>query len=146
MTDAQVAEVVRERVRRFVEEAPMTAAQAATVILDGVKAERWRILVGEDAKKIDAKVRETLGASLRHRFLPEIRGRSRLEDRALTCPTLSPSNGRRRQPCPRSPRRRGCRLPGDDGPRPRTRTDARQARRGLREAAPHARRDRAGPA
>ena len=37
----------------------MTAAQAATVILDGVKADRWRILVGEDAKKIDAKVRET---------------------------------------------------------------------------------------
>jgi NAD(P)-dependent dehydrogenase (short-subunit alcohol dehydrogenase family) len=59
MTDAQVAEVVRERVRRFVEEAPMTAAQAATVILDGVKADRWRILVGEDAKKIDEKVRQT---------------------------------------------------------------------------------------
>ncbi len=33
-------------------------AQAATVILDGVKADRWRILVGEDAKKIDARVRE----------------------------------------------------------------------------------------
>ena len=59
MSDAQVEQVVRERVRRFVEEAPMTAAQAATVILDGVKADRWRILVGEDAKKIDAKVRET---------------------------------------------------------------------------------------
>ena len=37
----------------------MTAAQAATVILDGVKADRWRILVGEDARKIDEMVRQT---------------------------------------------------------------------------------------
>ncbi|HSI02424.1 MAG TPA: SDR family NAD(P)-dependent oxidoreductase [Reyranella sp.] len=59
MTDGEVEQVVRERVRRFVEEAPMTAAQAATVILDGVKAERWRILVGEDAKKIDEWVRRS---------------------------------------------------------------------------------------
>src|SRR5258706_107601 len=58
MSDAQVEQVVRERVRRFVEEAPMTAAQAATVILDGVKADRWRILVGEDARKIDERVRQ----------------------------------------------------------------------------------------
>jgi len=58
MSDAQIEQAVRERVRRFVEEAPMTAAQAATVILDGVKADRWRILVGEDAKKIDERVRQ----------------------------------------------------------------------------------------
>ena len=37
----------------------MTAAEAATVILDGVKAERWRILVGEDARRIDELVRQT---------------------------------------------------------------------------------------
>ena len=43
--------------RRFREEAPMTAAAAATVILDGVKAERWRILVGDDANALDAMVR-----------------------------------------------------------------------------------------
>ncbi len=58
MSDADVEKSVRERIRRFVEEAPMTAAQAATVILDGVKEDRWRILVGEDAKKIDARVRQ----------------------------------------------------------------------------------------
>ena len=58
MSDADVEKVARERIRRFVEEAPMTAAQAATVILDGVKADRWRILVGEDAKKIDERVRQ----------------------------------------------------------------------------------------
>jgi len=59
MSDADVEKVARERIRKFLEEAPMTAAQAATVILDGVKADRWRILVGEDAKKIDERVRQS---------------------------------------------------------------------------------------
>ena len=36
----------------------MTAAAAATVILDGVKADRWRILVGDDAHQLDERVRE----------------------------------------------------------------------------------------
>jgi hypothetical protein len=59
MTDADIEEAVRERARRFLAEAPMTAAQAATVILDGVKEDRWRILVGEDAHKIDEWVRRS---------------------------------------------------------------------------------------
>ena len=33
------------------------AAQAATIILDGVRAGTWRILIGEDAKMIDERVR-----------------------------------------------------------------------------------------
>jgi len=37
--------------------APTTAAQAATIILDGVKADRWRILVGDDAVQLDEAVR-----------------------------------------------------------------------------------------
>jgi NAD(P)-dependent dehydrogenase (short-subunit alcohol dehydrogenase family) len=41
----------------FQDLAPMTAADAATVILDGVKGERWRILVGDDAHALDAAVR-----------------------------------------------------------------------------------------
>ena len=36
----------------------MTAASATTVILDSVKAERWRILVGDDARRIDELVRQ----------------------------------------------------------------------------------------
>ena len=59
MTEADIEEAVRERARRFLAEAPMTAVQAATVILDGVKADRWRILVGEDAHKIDEWVRRS---------------------------------------------------------------------------------------
>ena len=59
LSDAEVENAIRERARKFVEQAPMSAAQAATVILDGVKEDRWRILVGEDAKKIDEWVRRT---------------------------------------------------------------------------------------
>jgi NAD(P)-dependent dehydrogenase (short-subunit alcohol dehydrogenase family) len=47
-----------ERLRRFAEEAPTSAAAAATIILDGVKAERWRILVGKDAERLDERVRQ----------------------------------------------------------------------------------------
>lgn len=55
--DAAIAAMVAERARSFLEDAPMTAAQAAKVILDGVKAERWRILVGDDAHMLDEWVR-----------------------------------------------------------------------------------------
>jgi hypothetical protein len=41
----------------FRDKAPLSAAEAATVILDGVRSGTWRILVGEDAKKLDAAVR-----------------------------------------------------------------------------------------
>jgi len=41
----------------FRDKAPVSAAEAATIILDGVRSGAWRILVGEDAKKIDAVVR-----------------------------------------------------------------------------------------
>jgi NAD(P)-dependent dehydrogenase (short-subunit alcohol dehydrogenase family) len=37
--------------------APTTAAEAAAVILDGVRSGAWRILVGADAKKLDEFVR-----------------------------------------------------------------------------------------
>src|SRR5436190_5188515 len=57
MSDEDIQKIVAERERRFREEAPTSAAAAATIILDGVKAERWRILVGEDAKGIDELVR-----------------------------------------------------------------------------------------
>ena len=41
----------------FRDKAPVSAAQAATIILDGVRAGSWRILIGEDARMIDAAVR-----------------------------------------------------------------------------------------
>jgi NAD(P)-dependent dehydrogenase (short-subunit alcohol dehydrogenase family) len=41
----------------FRDAAPVSAAQAATIILDGVRAGKWRILVGDDAHELDEKVR-----------------------------------------------------------------------------------------
>ena len=41
----------------FESDAPTTAAQAAKIILDGVRAKRWRILVGHDAQVLDRLVR-----------------------------------------------------------------------------------------
>jgi NAD(P)-dependent dehydrogenase (short-subunit alcohol dehydrogenase family) len=59
LSDDDIRNLVAERARRFYEEAPTTAAAAATIILDGVKGDRWRILVGEDAGRIDESVRQS---------------------------------------------------------------------------------------
>jgi NAD(P)-dependent dehydrogenase (short-subunit alcohol dehydrogenase family) len=59
MSDEDIQAAVAERARSFREDAPMTAAQAAKIILDGVKGERWRILVGDDAHHLDERVRQT---------------------------------------------------------------------------------------
>ncbi|HEV2334744.1 MAG TPA: SDR family NAD(P)-dependent oxidoreductase [Stellaceae bacterium] len=59
MSDEDLQKIAAERERRFREEAPTSAAAAATIILDGVKAERWRILVGADAERIDELVRRS---------------------------------------------------------------------------------------
>jgi len=42
----------------FRDDAPTTAADAAGVILDGVRQEKWRILIGDDAHVLDRLVRE----------------------------------------------------------------------------------------
>ena len=59
MSDDDVQKIALDRARSFHDEAPTTAAQAAKIILDGVKAEHWRILVGDDAHVIDERVRKT---------------------------------------------------------------------------------------
>jgi len=58
-SDDDIRAFVKLQETRFRDEAPTSAAEAATIILDGVKAEKWRILVGEDAKFLDARVRAT---------------------------------------------------------------------------------------
>jgi NAD(P)-dependent dehydrogenase (short-subunit alcohol dehydrogenase family) len=59
LSDDQIRKTIAERERRFTEEAPTSAAEAAKIILDGVKADQWRILVGDDAHKIDERVRRS---------------------------------------------------------------------------------------
>jgi NAD(P)-dependent dehydrogenase (short-subunit alcohol dehydrogenase family) len=41
----------------FFDSAPLSAAAAATVILDGVRSGAWRVLVGDDARRLDSYVR-----------------------------------------------------------------------------------------
>jgi len=55
--DFETAELYKEVSTMFRELAPMTAAEASAVILEGVRAGRWRILVGDDAHALDAAVR-----------------------------------------------------------------------------------------
>ena len=58
VTAEEVTAFLEERARSFEEDAPTTASEAAKIILDGVKAETWRILVGDDAHLLDRMVRE----------------------------------------------------------------------------------------
>ena len=55
----QIRMFMQQRAEQFRDDAPMTAAEAAHVILEGVREERWRILVGKDAEVLDHLVRET---------------------------------------------------------------------------------------
>ena len=53
----EVDAAVQEVENAFRNTAPTTSAQAATIILDGVRDRRWRILVGDDAVLLDERVR-----------------------------------------------------------------------------------------
>jgi NAD(P)-dependent dehydrogenase (short-subunit alcohol dehydrogenase family) len=57
-THDEIRAALQERAESFRDEAPMTAAEAATIILDGVRNNTWRILVGQDAEILDRLVRE----------------------------------------------------------------------------------------
>ena len=55
--DMETAEMVKLMSDMFRDQAPMTAAEASAEILDAVRNDRWRVLVGDDARKLDAAVR-----------------------------------------------------------------------------------------
>ena len=57
--DDHIRAAVAQRAKDFRDIAPTTAAQAATIILDGVREGKWRILVGDDAHAIDRLVRQS---------------------------------------------------------------------------------------
>ena len=57
LSDEQVVALVDAQAKAFHDNAPTSAAQAAKIILDGVRTEKWRILVGKDAEFLDSRVR-----------------------------------------------------------------------------------------
>jgi NAD(P)-dependent dehydrogenase (short-subunit alcohol dehydrogenase family) len=58
MDDAALQAAEKAWVKRFETMAPTSAKRAATIILEGVRAERWRILVGDDVTRLDRRVRD----------------------------------------------------------------------------------------
>ncbi len=72
MTDDQIRGVMHELALGFRDNAPVSAAQAATIILDGVRRDAWRILVGEDAHLLDRMVREAPETAYEQSFLEEV--------------------------------------------------------------------------
>jgi NAD(P)-dependent dehydrogenase (short-subunit alcohol dehydrogenase family) len=57
VSDDEIRNMMKMAGEMFRDNAPLTAAQAATIILDGVRAGKWRILVGDDAHALDETVR-----------------------------------------------------------------------------------------
>ena len=70
-SDEDVRSGVLARAEAFRDQAPTTAAQAAAIILEGVRSDRWRILVGDDAHFLDSLVRE----DPEHAYEPEFMDR-----------------------------------------------------------------------
>lgn len=59
ISDEQLKLGIQRFADSFRDNAPTSAEEAATIILDGVRNDRWRILVGADAHALDAAVRAT---------------------------------------------------------------------------------------
>jgi NAD(P)-dependent dehydrogenase (short-subunit alcohol dehydrogenase family) len=61
LAEGSTADEMRQTLEKmsadFRDSAPLSAAGAATIILDGVRSGAWRILVGQDAAGLDAAVR-----------------------------------------------------------------------------------------
>jgi len=55
----EVRRMVAQVADDFRDKAPVSAAEAAGVILDGVRSGAWRILVGQDAEWLDQRVRSS---------------------------------------------------------------------------------------
>jgi NAD(P)-dependent dehydrogenase (short-subunit alcohol dehydrogenase family) len=74
LPDDDIRRAMHQRGIDFRDKAPCSAAQAAEIILDGVKNDRWRILVGEDAHAIDAMVRADPESAYDAAFMERLHG------------------------------------------------------------------------
>jgi hypothetical protein len=72
-SDEDIRQGVRMIAEQFRDEAPMTAAAAADVILQGVRDNKWRILVGDDAAILDRLVRADPEDAYSEAFMERLR-------------------------------------------------------------------------
>ena len=71
ISDAQLQKQIAARGASFRNDATTTAKEAAEIILNGVRNNQWRILVGPDAVALDESVRAaplTAYDAIKHRF------------------------------------------------------------------------------
>jgi NAD(P)-dependent dehydrogenase (short-subunit alcohol dehydrogenase family) len=73
VTDDQLRAGMEMMAVAFRDMAPLSAAGAAKQILDAVREERWRVLVGDDAVKLDKRVRENPEAAYEAAFMDSLR-------------------------------------------------------------------------
>jgi len=75
LSDDQLRAALQKIGEDFRDKAPLTAAAAATIILDGVRAGTWRILVGDDAKALDRMVRAAPEDAYEPDFMTRLRAK-----------------------------------------------------------------------
>ena len=73
LSDDQLRTIMHQMAIGFRDAAPVTAAQAATIILDGVRSGAWRILVGDDAQALDRAVRASPETAYDRSFVDALR-------------------------------------------------------------------------
>ena len=76
VTNDQIRQGMVQMGEGFRDNAPVTAGEAAKVILDGVREERWRILIGEDAQVLDELVRANPEDAYESAFMEKLRART----------------------------------------------------------------------
>lgn len=74
-SDEDIRTGLQAQAEQFRDAAPLSAAGAATIILDGVRAGEWRILVGDDAHGLDELVRAYPEEAYDARFIERLRER-----------------------------------------------------------------------
>ena len=77
----------------FRDNAPVSAAQAAGIILDGVQAGTWRILIGDDARLIDTFVRAKPDAAYDYDQLAKMAAGTRMTDAPATAADTATADG-----------------------------------------------------
>ncbi len=72
-TNDEIRRGLQSLAEDFRDKAPTTASEAASVILEGVRKGRWRILIGEDAEVLDRLVREAPEEAYEPSFMEKLR-------------------------------------------------------------------------
>ena len=78
-SDEDIRQGLQAQAEQFRDSAPMTAAEAAAVILDGVRTNEWRILVGDDAVVLDQMVRADPRDAYEPNFMDRLLAQGALE-------------------------------------------------------------------